>query len=379
MEIIKKSTKLVLSFLMIITCSNFFTVRAEDGEETNYSEPVLVETVNEETTSDSLEEVLDEPVIEEVIGEEVIDETVVAEEVESVVETEPSKLVVKSENEEQLEDEEVEEEIVLSRAMRKVAPVYDATTVIEVPVEEMNIVNGVFKGIKDKWYTDNFPGNQKLKISLAIPESVKEIGSYAFDAANNPKYTVVKLDLSNAKNLIKINTQAFKGCIELTGVLDLSNTKLESLGKFAFCECKGLTGVIFPQTLKEIGNTDGGSVFKDCTNLQFVRVAGGNLSANFELPGNLEKIYKHSFYGCTGFPDNTTVTIPSSVTLIGEEAFYKTSKITTIYVEADNASGYHSSAFKGNDYGVGKRLTIFKNAAAKNTFTAIDFHLIKIQ
>ena len=159
MEIIKKSTKLVLSFLMIITCSNFFTVWAEDGEETNYSEPVLVETVNEETTSDSLEEVLDEPVIEEVIGEEVIDKTVVAEEkqeeataeeflsekinpevllaeeVESVVETEPSKLVVKSKNEEQLEDEEVEEEIVLSRAMKKVATVYDATTVIEVPIE----------------------------------------------------------------------------------------------------------------------------------------------------------------------------------------------------------------------------------------------------
>lgn len=107
MGILKKSAKLVLSFLMIITCSNFFTVRAEDGEETNYSEPVLVETVNEETTSDSLEEV---------IGEEVIEETVVADEVESVVETEPSKLVVKSENEEQLEDEEVEEEIVLSRA-----------------------------------------------------------------------------------------------------------------------------------------------------------------------------------------------------------------------------------------------------------------------
>ena len=104
MGILKKSTKLVLSFLMIITCSNFFTVRAEDGEETNYSEPVLVETVNEETTSDSLEEVLDEPAIEKVIGEEVIVETTVAEEGESVIETEPSKLVVKSENEEQLED-----------------------------------------------------------------------------------------------------------------------------------------------------------------------------------------------------------------------------------------------------------------------------------
>ncbi len=370
MGILKKSTKLVLSFLMIITCSNFFTVRAEDGEETNYSEPVLVETVNEETTSDSLEEVLDEPAIEEVIGEEVIEETVVADEVESVVETEPSKLVVKSENEEQLEDEEVEEEIVLSRAMRKVAPVYDATTVIEVPVEEMNIVNGVFKGIKDKWYTDNFPGNPKLKISLAIPESVKEIGSYAFDAANNPKYTVVKLDFSNAKNLIKINTQAFKGCIELTGVLDLSNTKLESLGKFAFCECKGLTGIIFPQTLKEIGNTDGGSVFKDCTNLQFVRVAGGNPSANFELPNHLETIGYQSFYNCSSLPANTTAIIPESVTFIGNETFNRSNNITTILIQTDNASGYGDVAFKGSNYGISNRLTVFKNLDAKNSYPA---------
>ena len=392
MGILKKSAKLVLSFLMIITCSNFFTVRAEDGEETNYSEPVLVETVNEETTSDSLEEVLDEPAIEEVIGEEVIDKTVVAEEkqeevtaeellskkinpevllteeVESVEETELSRLVVKSENEEQLEDEEVEEEIVLSRAMRKAAPVYDATTVIEVPIEGMNIVDGVFKGIKDKWYTDNFPEKPKLKISLIIPDSVIIIGENSL--RDNAKFVVVNLNLSNATNLIKIENQAAMNCSSLSGVLDFSNTRLESLGKFAFDECKGLTGIIFPQTLKEIGNTDGGSVFKDCKNLQFVRVAGGNPSANFELPGNLEKIYKHSFYGCTGFPDNTTVTIPSSVTLIGEETFYKTSKITTIYVEADNASGYDGEAFKGNNYGISNRLTVFKNLAAKNSYPA---------
>lgn len=212
MGILKKSTKLVLSFLMIITCSNFFTVRAEDGEETNYSEPVLVETVNEETTSDSLEEVLDEPVIEEVIGEEVIDETVVseekqeevtaeeflskkinpevllAEEVESMVKTEPSKLVVKSENEEQLEDEEVEEEIVFSRAMRKIAPVYDATTVIEVPIEGMVIENGIFYGISETWYKKNFPENPVIEISLTIPSDVTTISNDAFRA----NYTYVK-------------------------------------------------------------------------------------------------------------------------------------------------------------------------------------------
>ena len=254
--------------------------------------------------------------------------------------------------------------------MKKVAPVYDATTVIEVPVEEMNIIDGVFKGIKDKWYTDNFPENPKLKISLAIPESVKEIGSYAFDTANNPKYTVVKLDFSNAKNLIKINTQAFKGCIELTGVLDLSNTKLESLGKFAFCECKGLTGIIFPQTLKEIGNTDGGSVFKDCTNLQFVRVAGGNPSANFELPNHLETIGYQSFYNCSSLPANTTAIIPESVTFIGNEAFNRSNNITTILIQTDNASGYGDVAFMGNNYGISNRLTVFKNLDAKNSYPA---------
>ena len=290
MGILKKSAKLVLSFLMIITCSNFFTVRAEDGEETNYSEPVLVETVNEETTSDSLEEVLDEPVIEEVIGEEVIVETIVAEEGESVVETEPSKLVVKSENEEQLEDEEVEEEIVLSRAMRKVAPVYDATTVSEVPIEGMVIDSGIFYGISKTWYNTNFPENPVIEISLTIPSDVTTISNDAFRAnytyvkenkgcITTNKFKVVNIDFSNATNLIKIENQIAMECSSLHGTLDFSNTKLEYIGKSAFNGCKNLTGIILPQTVKNIGDASSGSVFSDCTSLQFIRVAGGNPSA----------------------------------------------------------------------------------------------------
>ena len=381
MGILKKSAKLVLSFLMIITCSNFFTVRAEDGEETNYSEPVLVETVNEETTSDSLEEVLDEPVIEEVIGEEVIEETVVADEVESVVETEPSKLVVKSENEEQLEDEEVEEEIVLSRAMRKVAPVYDATTVIEVPIEGIVIDSGIFYGISKTWYNSNFPENPVIEISLTIPSDVTTISNDAFRAnytyvkdnkgcITENKFKVVSVDFSNATNLARIESQAAMNCSSLLGTLDFSNTKLEYIGKSAFNGCKNLTGVILPQTVKNIGDASSGSVFSDCTSLQFIRVAGGNPSANFELPNHLETIGYQSFYNCSSLPANTTAIIPESVTFIGNEAFNRSNNITTILIQTDNASGYGDVAFKGSIYGISNRLTVFKNLDAKNSYPA---------
>ncbi len=372
MGILKKSAKLVLSFLMIITCSNFFTVRAEDGEETNYSEPVLVETVNEETTSDSLEEV---------IGEEVIEETVVADEVESVVETEPSKLVVKSENEEQLEDEEVEEEIVLSRAMRKVAPVYDATTVIEVPIEGMVIDSGIFYGISKTWYNTNFPENPVIEISLTIPSDVTTISNDAFRAnytyvkdnkgcITENKFKVVSVDFSNATNLIKIENQVAMECSSLLGTLDFSNTKLEYIGKSAFNGCKNLTGVILPQTVKNIGDASSGSVFSDCTSLQFIRVAGGNPSANFELPNHLKTIGYRSFYNCSSLPANTTAIIPESVTFIGNEAFNRSNNITTILIQTDNASGYGDVAFKGSNYGISNRLTVFKNLDAKNSYPA---------
>ena len=372
MGILKKSAKLVLSFLMIITCSNFFTVRAEDGEETNYSEPVLVETVNEETTSDSLEEV---------IGEEVIEETVVAAEVESVVETEPSKLVVKSENEEQLEDEEVEEEIVLSRAMRKVAPVYDATTVIEVPIEGMVIDSGIFYGISKTWYNTNFPENPVIEISLTISSDVTTISNDAFRAnytyvkenkgcITENKFKVVSVDFSNATNLIKIENQVAMECSSLLGTLDFSNTKLEYIGKSAFNGCKNLTGVILPQTVKNIGDASSGSVFSDCTSLQFIRVAGGNPSANFELPNHLETIGYRSFYNCSSLPANTTAIIPESVTFIGNEAFNRSNNITTILIQTDNASGYGDVAFIGSNYGISNRLTVFKNLDAKNSYPA---------
>ena len=66
MGTMNKLTKIVLSFLMVITCINFSTVQAEDGEEVNYSEPTTVETVSEDPANEVEQEgAQEEPTVEE--------------------------------------------------------------------------------------------------------------------------------------------------------------------------------------------------------------------------------------------------------------------------------------------------------------------------
>lgn len=57
-----KLTKLVLSFLMVITCVNISSIRAEDGEDANYSETEVAEQVTdvEPTSEEPTQEVADQ-------------------------------------------------------------------------------------------------------------------------------------------------------------------------------------------------------------------------------------------------------------------------------------------------------------------------------
>lgn len=257
--------------------------------------------------------------------------------------------------------------------------------VLTVPQEGMVIESGTYYGISKDWFQENNPDKGTVSVSVTIPSDVTTIAndglrdSYSSDKNrhgavtyndNLGRYNLAAVDFSKAVNLKTINNQAAMSCTALTGVLDLSRTKIETLGKSAFSGCTGIEGVILPETLKSIGSKDAGSVFRSCSGLKFVRTAGGDPQATFELPKQLEVIGRQSFYNCTGLPAGTAVTIPASVTYVGSEAFYHTDPITTITVETDDASAYDGGAFKGNNYGLGKRLVVFRNAAAKNTFQA---------
>ena len=257
--------------------------------------------------------------------------------------------------------------------------------VLTVPQEGMVIVSGTYYGISKDWFQKNNPDKGTVSVSVTIPSDVTTIAndglrdSYSSDKKrygafigndNLGRYNLAAVDFSQAVNLKTINNQAAMSCTALTGVLDLSRTKIETLGKSAFSGCTGIEGVILPETLKSIGSKDAGNVFHSCSGLKFVRTAGGDPQATFELPKQLEVIGRQSFYKCTGLPAGTAVTIPASVTYVGSEAFYYTDPITTITVETDDASAYDGGAFKGKNYGLGKRLVVFRNAEAKNTFRA---------
>lgn len=255
-----------------------------------------------------------------------------------------------------------------------------------VPTEGMVITNGTYWGISKSWYADVRSGTEVLYFSLKLPNNVTTIAADGFrdqwssekerqnvvvnydgNGVYTDKYKLVDIDFSEATSLTTIKSQAAMGCA-ISGVLDLSNTKVETIGKNAFKECTGLTGVILPETLKSIGSDNAGSVFYGCTNLEYVRTVGSAPDAVFELPKTLEYLGNQSFYKCTGLPAGTTIEIPASVTYMGSEVFYHTPSVTTIVVKATDASNYNGGAFEGDNYGLGKRLTVFNNSAAKNTF-----------
>lgn len=190
-----------------------------------------------------------------------------------------------------------------------------------VPENALIIKSGTYYGISKDWFQTQNPNKADMYFSIAIPESVTIIASDAFrDSWSNDKqsngavtandglggYSVVAIDFSDATSLTTIKSQAAMGCSNLSGVLDLSNTKVETIGKNAFKECTGLTGVILPKTLKSIGSDDAGSVFYGCTSLEYVRAVDGAPNAVFELPKTLKYLGNQSFYKCTGLPVGTT-------------------------------------------------------------------------
>ena len=148
----------------------------------------------------------------------------------------------------------------------------EETTIIDVPQEAMVIVNDVYYGISKSWYESNNPTGEKLSLSLKIPSNVTTIFENGFrdnyssekkrkgcitnynydgDKKYTDKYTIINIDFSDAENLTTIGEQAAM-YIPLEGILDLTNTRVETIGKSAFNGCTKITGVIFPSTLKNI-------------------------------------------------------------------------------------------------------------------------------
>lgn len=218
-----------------------------------------------------------------------------------------------------------------------------------VPNEALTISGTILKEIKQTWLDSNKPQDgSTFYLKLEIPDSITELGTGTGGFRLGTGYSL-QVDFSTAKNLTKINNQAFMYATALHGELDLSHTKITTLGKSAFSGCTGLTGVILPDTLEVLGEADGsaGSVFNGCTGLQFVRTARSDKDAVFELPSNLRVIGKQTFRNAFTSTASIVGRIPGSVEIIGSEAFYSRGAFSQIYIDRQSGyKGYDSGAFK---------------------------------
>lgn len=149
-----------------------------------------------------------------------------------------------------------------------------------------------------------FYNNHALNSKLVIPSGVLEIGVSAFQYCTSLNNVVLSEGINEIKN------NAFRDCTSLQSI-QLPST-MTSIGTFAFANT-GLTSVVIPANITEIKS----GTFQEAK-LTYI-----------SLPGNLTAIRNKAFYN-----NGTTIgtlSIPASVTSIGDNAFDKTT-INDIYV-----------------------------------------------
>ena len=190
-----------------------------------------------------------------------------------------------------------------------------------------------------------FDGCSGFTGSLDIPNSVVTIGEVAFGGCSG--FTG---ELIIPNSVTSIGTYAFQNCSGFSGTLTIPNS-VTYLGMLAFGGCSGFTGeLVIHEGMLEMSN----NVFDGCTGITEVHynatncvcssygtfagcsgslVIGDNVtiipshafkyagfSGTLTLPSSLTEIGEWAFDGCSGFTGD--LTLPNSVTAIGDGAFH---------------------------------------------------------
>ena len=129
------------------------------------------------------------------------------------------------------------------------------------------------------------------------------------------------------KGVDSIGGTSFWGCASLKTIK--LPEELRRLGPVAFDRCDGLESIEVDAKNEYYRSVDGVLFSKD--NNSLVKYPKGKISESYAVPGDVVKIERQAFDGCSGL---TSITLSDGVEDIGEKAFANCSNLKTIEIPA---------------------------------------------
>ncbi len=198
------------------------------------------------------------------------------------------------------------------------------TSLTKIDVDSNNSVYASIGGVLfNKYFTKIICCPAGKKEEYTIPDSVTEIGSYAF--LNCTSLTSIIIPNS----VTEIGSYAFCACTSLTSTtIPYGATHI---GNFTFASCTSLTSTTIPDSVTSIGSY----AFRGCTSLISVTI-----------PDSVTSIGDNAFSSCDSL---NSLTIGNNVTSIGEKAFYNCFSLTDVYYTGTEEQWNEVSISSDND------------------------------
>ncbi|MBR3948359.1 MAG: fibronectin type III domain-containing protein [Clostridia bacterium] len=159
--------------------------------------------------------------------------------------------------------------------------------------------------------------------NIMLPESVTEIGDYAFDSCSN------LTNITLPENLISLGDGVFYCCKSLIS-LDIPEN-ITSIGMYAFGHCYSLKNIIIPESISIIKQ----GAFSNCIGI-----------TDIIIPNGITNIDESLLFGCTNLK---SVAIPQSVINIGEDAFANCTSLVDVYYSGSKAQWHDVKIHNNNE------------------------------